>query len=199
VPVRGDGASTRVFALESTIGYDAAAGPVQSTGRPLDVALQGNGPGWPCRRWTAPRPTRAPARCRSTPRASCHARACRCWATAVRSTLPAGAAVEIAGDGTVTTTVGERRAAGRPPEAGDARGGAGARHRRPVPRRRRATCRPTPRRGCSSGALEGSNVSPVQTMVAMIAAARQFEQQMKMLQGAEQREQAAPPSCCPRG
>jgi flagellar basal-body rod protein FlgF len=41
------------------------------------------------------------------------------------------------------------------------------------------------------GALEGSNVSPVETMVAMIAAARQFEQQMKSLQTAEQREQAA--------
>jgi flagellar basal-body rod protein FlgF len=40
------------------------------------------------------------------------------------------------------------------------------------------------------GALEGSNVSPVETMVAMIAAARQFEQQMKSLQTAEQREQA---------
>jgi flagellar basal-body rod protein FlgF len=34
-------------------------------------------------------------------------------------------------------------------------------------------------------------VSPVETMVAMIAAARQFEQQMKSLQGAEQREQQA--------
>ena len=42
-----------------------------------------------------------------------------------------------------------------------------------------------------SGALEGSNVSPVETLVSMIAAARQFEQQMKMLQGAEQREQQA--------
>ena len=41
------------------------------------------------------------------------------------------------------------------------------------------------------GALEGSNVSAVQTMVAMISAARQFEQQMKILQTAEQKEQAA--------
>jgi flagellar basal-body rod protein FlgF len=41
------------------------------------------------------------------------------------------------------------------------------------------------------GALEGSNVSAVETMVAMIAAARQFEQQMKMLQAAEQNEQSA--------
>ena len=35
------------------------------------------------------------------------------------------------------------------------------------------------------GALEGSNVSPVATMVAMIAAARQFEQQMKLMQIAQ--------------
>ena len=41
------------------------------------------------------------------------------------------------------------------------------------------------------GALEGSNVSPVESMVAMIAAARQFEQQMKMLQTAQEREQSA--------
>ena len=42
-----------------------------------------------------------------------------------------------------------------------------------------------------SGSLEGSNVSAIETMVAMISAARQFEQQMKMLQGVEQREQSA--------
>ena len=45
------------------------------------------------------------------------------------------------------------------------------------------------------GALEGSNVSPVETMVAMIAAARQFEAQMKMLQTAEDDEKARR-SCC---
>jgi len=42
-----------------------------------------------------------------------------------------------------------------------------------------------------SGALEGSNVSPVETMVGMIAAARQFEQQMKMLSIAQTHGQAA--------
>jgi flagellar basal-body rod protein FlgF len=41
------------------------------------------------------------------------------------------------------------------------------------------------------GALEGSNVSPIETMVSMIAAARQFESQMKMLQTAEGDEKAA--------
>jgi flagellar basal-body rod protein FlgF len=41
------------------------------------------------------------------------------------------------------------------------------------------------------GALEGSNVNPIENMVAMIAAARQFEAQMKMLQTAEKDEQSA--------
>lgn len=41
VPVRGDGASTRAFALETTIGYNDAPGPLTPTGRNLDVAMQG--------------------------------------------------------------------------------------------------------------------------------------------------------------
>ncbi|HEX6720763.1 MAG TPA: flagellar basal body rod protein FlgF, partial [Burkholderiaceae bacterium] len=41
VPVRGDGASTRVYALESTPGHSDAPGVVQSTGRALDVAVSG--------------------------------------------------------------------------------------------------------------------------------------------------------------
>jgi flagellar basal-body rod protein FlgF len=43
------------------------------------------------------------------------------------------------------------------------------------------TCRPTANARLESGVLEGSNVSAVETMVGMIAAARQFEQQMKLL------------------
>ena len=42
VPVLGDGAATRVYALESTPGYNAEPGPVQATGRNLDVAMKGN-------------------------------------------------------------------------------------------------------------------------------------------------------------
>jgi flagellar basal-body rod protein FlgF len=41
------------------------------------------------------------------------------------------------------------------------------------------------------GALESSNVSAVETMVAMISAARQFEAQMKMLTTAENNEKTA--------
>jgi flagellar basal-body rod protein FlgF len=46
VPVRGDGASTRAYALETTVGYNDEAGP-----------------------WTAPRLTRGRAPWTSTPRA----------------------------------------------------------------------------------------------------------------------------------
>ena len=42
VPVEGSGASTRVYALESTPGYDASPGVVSNTGRPMDVAMRGN-------------------------------------------------------------------------------------------------------------------------------------------------------------
>src|SRR5690349_11551691 len=42
VPVRGDGASTRVYSLETTVGYKSEAGAVQPTGRNLDVAMKGN-------------------------------------------------------------------------------------------------------------------------------------------------------------
>jgi flagellar basal-body rod protein FlgF len=41
------------------------------------------------------------------------------------------------------------------------------------------------------GALEGSNVSPVENMVAMISAARQFEAQMKLMQTAEANSKSA--------
>ena len=43
----------------------------------------------------------------------------------------------------------------------------------------------------ADGTLEGSNVNVVEAMVGMIAAARQFEMQMKMLAVAEQNEQKA--------
>ena len=42
VPVQGSGASTRVYALESTPGYDPTPGQVAATGRNLDVAMKGS-------------------------------------------------------------------------------------------------------------------------------------------------------------
>ena len=45
--------------------------------------------------------------------------------------------------------------------------------------------------GLSSGSLEGSNVNVVEAMIGMIAVARQFDMQMKILQTAEADARAA--------
>jgi flagellar basal-body rod protein FlgF len=41
VPLEGEGASTRVFALETTAGYADTPGPAQSTDNPLDAMAKG--------------------------------------------------------------------------------------------------------------------------------------------------------------
>src|SRR5690349_18822891 len=44
VPVQGEGLPTRSFVANNTVGADFNAGPLQATGRDLDVAIKG--PGW---------------------------------------------------------------------------------------------------------------------------------------------------------
>ena len=194
VPVRGDGASTRVYALESTVGYDDRAGPLQTTGRPLDVAPQG-------RSWLAVQAldgTEAYTRAGSL-QVNAEGQLVTPGGLPVLGdggpiTVPANAAIEIATDGTISASTGN----GRPtpvgklklvtPETPLARGDDGL-FRSADPDAGDLQADPAAR--VQSGALEGSNVSPVETMVAMISAARQFEQQMKVLQGADQREQGA--------
>jgi flagellar basal-body rod protein FlgF len=192
VPVRGDGASTRVYALESTIGYDDKAGPLQTTGRELDVAVQGKS-------WLAVQGldgTEAYTRAGSL-QVNPEGQLVTLSGLQVAGdggpiTVPANAAVEIAPDGVITTRVGTARPqqAGRlkmvTPEAPMNRGTDGL--FRAADGNELAQ---DPNARLQSGSLEGSNVSAIETMVAMISAARQFEQQMKMLQGAEQREQGA--------
>ena len=106
-------------------------------------------------------------------------------------TLPLNAQVDIATDGSISTTVGNARPqqAGKlklvTPEATLDRGADGLFRSAQGDLTADAAARVQP------GALEGSNVSPIETMVAIIAAARQFEQQMKSLKSAEEREQGA--------
>jgi len=192
VPVRGDGASTRVYALESTVGHDTRPGPLQATGRPLDVAAQGNA-------WFALQAldgTEAYSRAGSFTVTAEGQLVTPAGLTVLGDggpiTLPANAAVEIGADGTITAKVGNGRPqqAGRlkmvTPEAALLRGPDGLFRSADG-----ADLPADPGARLQSGALEGSNVSPVETMVAMIAAARQFEQQMKSLKTAEEREQTA--------
>jgi flagellar basal-body rod protein FlgF len=192
VPVQGSGASTRAFALETTIGHDERPGAVQLTGRDLDVAPAG-------RTWLAVQGldgteayTRAGALQVDAEGQLVSATGLPVQGDGGTITIPAGAQVSIAPDGTVNTVVGNGRPqqAGRlklvQPEGRLERGGDGlyrAADGNELPA--------SPEGRVQGGALEGSNVNPVETMVAMIAAARQFEQQMKSLQTAEQREQAA--------
>lgn len=191
VPVRGDGASSRVYALESTVGYSNAPGTVQTTGRPLDVAVKGNS-------WLA-------VQALDGTEAYTRAGALEVNAEGVLTdlqgrpvvgdggplTIPANAQVEVAADGTVSAKVGRERPQplGRlklvTPEVPLQRGTDG------LFRAAEGDLAADPAARVQSGALEGSNVNAVESMVAMIAAARQFEQQMKALQTAEQKEQSA--------
>ena len=191
VPVRGDGASTRVYALESTVGYSNAPGVVQTTGRPLDVAVKGNS-------WLAVQGldgteayTRSGALEVNAEGVLTDVQGRPVVGDGGPLTLPANAIVEIAGDGTVSAKVGRERPqpVGRlklvTPEAPMQRGTDG------LFRAAEGELPADPTARLQSGALEGSNVNAIESMVAMIAAARQFEQQMKALQTAEQKEQSA--------
>jgi flagellar basal-body rod protein FlgF len=191
VPVRGDGASTRVYALESTVGYDERSGPLQTTGRALDVAMQG-------RAWLAVQAldgteayTRAGALQVNAQGQLVTPAGLPVLGDGGPIAVPAGATLEVAADGTITAATGR----GRPQPVGRLKlataEGPLARGEDGLFRAPDGDLPADPAARLQSGALEGSNVSPVETMVAMIAAARQFEQQMKALQGAEQREQSA--------
>jgi len=191
VPVEGSGASTRVFALESTPGYDPTPGTVTSTGRNLDVAMKGNA-------WLAVQGldgTEAYTRGGSLAVANDGTLMTSGGLTVLGDggpiQLPANTEVSIAPDGTVSakgangrsTSVGKLKLV--TPEVPMLRGTDGLFRGADGDLGADATAR------VQDGALEGSNVSAVETMVSMISAARQFEAQMKMLQTAEADEKAA--------
>jgi flagellar basal-body rod protein FlgF len=191
VPVEGSGASTRVFALETTPGYDATPGPVAATGRNLDVALKGNA-------WLALQATdgtEAYTRGGSLDVSSDGTLTTSGGLTVLGDggpiQVPANSEVSIAPDGTVSaksangrsTSVGKLKLV--TPETPLQRGTDGLFRGADGDLSADATAR------LQDGALEGSNVSAVETMVSMISAARQFEAQMKMLQTAEADEKAA--------
>ena len=191
VPVRGDGASTRVYALETTTGYDPSAGPLTQTGRPLDVAMQGNA-------WLAVQAldgTEAYTRAGSL-QVNAEGTLSTSGGLAVLGdggpiTLPPDSVPQIASDGTVSVRQpnGSITPLGRlklvTPEAPLTRGDDA------LFRAAEGELPGDPNARLQDGALEGSNVNPIENMVAMIAAARQFEAQMKMMQTAEKDEQAA--------
>jgi flagellar basal-body rod protein FlgF len=191
VPVNGSGASTRVYAIESTPGYDASPGVVSATGRNLDVAMRGNA-------WLAVQGldgTEAYTRGGSLDVTSDGTLVTSGGLTVLGDggpiQVPPNSEVSIGADGTVSAKAanGRNTAVGRlklvTPEVPLQRGTDGLFRGADGDLGADATAQ------LQDGALEGSNVSPVETMVAMIAAARQFEVQMRMLQTAEGNEKIA--------
>jgi len=191
VPVEGSGASTRVYSLESTPGYDATPGQVAATGRNLDVAMQGAA-------WLAVQGldgTEAYTRGGSLDINADGNLVTISGLTVLGDggpiAIPPDNRVGIAADGTVSVTDanGHSTSVGKlklvTPEAPLTRGTDG------LFRAGNGDLSADPLARVQDGALEGSNVSAVETMVAMIAAARQFEAQMKSLSNAEGNDKAA--------
>ncbi len=191
VPVQGSGASTRVYTLETTSGYDPTPGPVAETGRNLDVAVKGDS-------WLAVQAldgieayTRGGALEVSNDGTLTTRGGLMVLGDGGPIQVPENAEITIGADGTVSakTYDGKSNAIGRlklvTPEAPLLRGEDGL-FRDPAGE---LTADATAR--VQGGALEGSNVSAIETMVAMIAAARQFESQMKLLTTAENNDKAA--------
>lgn len=190
VPVLGEGASTRAYALETTPGYNPDAGPVQATGRNLDVAMQGKA-------WLAVQGTDGTEAYTRAGSLQINAEGLLTTSNGLTVlgdggpiTMPANSEYHIAADGTVSAKTGNGRSqpVGRlklvTPEAPLTRGTDGL-------MRAGEELPADPAARVQDGALEGSNVSAIESMVAMISAARQFEQQMKMLESAQEKEQAA--------
>jgi flagellar basal-body rod protein FlgF len=190
VPVQGEGGATRTFVVDSTTGADFAPGPIQHTGRDLDIAVQGKG-------WIAVQAadgTEAYTRAGNL-RLSPNNELVTASGNAVLGdggpvAIPSDTRVTIGGDGTVSTVptdnrVSQNSTVGRiklvnPPEGELERGGDGLFRLRgggstPIDDSVRLV----------SGAVESSNVNPVECMVSMITLSRQFDMQMKLLQNAE--------------
>ena len=191
VPVEGSGASTRVYSLETTTGYDSTPGIVTATGRNLDVAVKGDS-------WLTVQAldgTEAYTRGGSFEVSNDGTLTTRSGLPVMGDggpiQVPPNSAVSIGADGTISArgTDGKSSAVGRlklvTPESPLTRGDDGLFRGATGDLPADTTAK------VEDGALESSNVSAVESMVQMIAAGRQFEAQMKMISTAEANEKSS--------
>jgi flagellar basal-body rod protein FlgF len=190
VQVEGGALPTRAFVVDSTVGADFSSGPLQATGRDLDVAVKGKG-------WLAlqmPDGTEAYTRngaLQMNPNGVLQsAGGFTIAGDGGPISVPPEVTVAIGGDGTIstiatTTKPGAPTVLGRlklvnPPESDLVRGDDG------LFRLKNGAAAPAdPLVAVAGGMLEGSNVSPVESMVNMIALARSFDTQMSLMKNAE--------------
>jgi flagellar basal-body rod protein FlgF len=188
--------TTRTFVLSSTPTADYSAGPIQQTGNPLDVAVQG--PGW----LSVQTADGGEAYTRA---GNLHVDQNGQLVTANNLpvlgnggplSVPPGAEVTIGKDGTVSALIPgdpptavaivDQMKLVNPDPATLVRGNDGL--------FRTTDGNPAdadPNVAVVPNSLEGSNVNPVTAMVAMIDNARAFQLQSKLIQTADQNEQSA--------
>jgi flagellar basal-body rod protein FlgF len=196
VPLRGEGASTRAFALEATAGHLDAPGTMTSTGRNLDVAAVGSAYFAIQALDGTEAYTRAGAlQVSAQGQLVGHSGLPMLDEGGAPINVPNNAQLIIASDGSVSARVGNEapEVLGRlklvTPDAEAqrlVRGNDGlfrSADGDPLPA--------DPDARLMDGMLEGSNVNAVEAMVGMIAAARQYELQMRMIQNAERNDQSA--------
>ncbi|MBV2194738.1 MAG: flagellar basal-body rod protein FlgF [Azonexus sp.] len=196
VQVQSQALPTRAFVVDASTHTNFASGPMQATGRPLDVAVQG--PGWIA--LAMPDGSEAYTRNGSLQ-------------LDVNGVLQTRNGIPVQGDGgpisvppDVKVSIGTDGSISAVPESGEqntvnavgriklvnpettelVRGADGLFRLRSG---EAATAEENAR--LASGFLEGSNVNAVEQMVSMISLARQFDMQMKLLNTASTNDQAA--------
>jgi len=194
--VAGTGFASRVYATDSTTGWDRTSGAMQATGHDLDIAVQGEG-------WIAIQGkdgqeayTRA-GDLRVDPSGMLlNGAGHPVLADGGPITVPAHSAVAVAGDGTISivpvgqgpetmATVGRIKLV-NPPADSMVRGEDGLfRTNSGIPAPADASVH------VSSGALESSNINVADAMVNMIELSRLFDLQVKAMRTAEENGQSS--------
>lgn len=191
IPVIGGGMPTRAFVVDATIASDFTPGVIQTTGRDLDVAINGKG-------WIAvqgPDGKEAYTRNGSFAVNANGVLQTRTGQNVLSDggtiSVPPDTQLTIGKDGTITTvpTGGQKTQVSEvarikivnPPEDKMLRGDDGLFHLADG-----ATADVDVSVVLHNGALESSNVNPAEMLVTMITLSRAFDLQMKLLQKAEQ-------------
>jgi flagellar basal-body rod protein FlgF len=195
-PVQGPGLQTRAYAVAASMGADLTPGSTQTTGRGLDVAVQGDG----FIAVQASDGSEAYTRDGSLQTDADGQLQTRGGLAVLGDggpiTIPPDSTVAIGKDGTVSVTtngqpinnvqiVGQIKLV-NPGKTNVAKGADGL-----FRTKSGGPAEADPTVTLASGAIESSNVNPVSAMVDMINLARQFEMHMKMLQSVDGNSQRA--------
>ncbi len=200
VPVQGGGLATRTITAETTPGTDMAAGKMQQTDRPLDVAIRGDG-------WLAVNGPDGEAYTRNGDLQMDDNGRLTIQGNPVLDengqdiVLPINAQLSVANDGTIssippggaanTMAPVARLKLAETPEAGMQRQDNGLFVPKPKAENEVPDLDASEDVRIRSGVVESSNVSAIESMMTMIESARSFEMNMKGIQGADENAQRA--------